>query len=109
MLVCCQPHGRDNPTENVVGRQLQGGPWSSREGCERSLWAGDRELLTTLGRKIQHVPASCTLAVWSGVGGLCGAAGAGQDWALRLGNTVAPSEEEAGQLLAVSAAVWDSP
>lgn len=109
MLVCCQPHGRDSPTENVVGRQLQGGPWSSRKGCEHSPWAGNREYLTTLGRKIQEVLASCTLAVLSGVSGLWGAAGAGQYWTVRLGNTVTPCEEEAGQFLTASAAVWDSP
>ena len=99
MLVCCQPHGRGNPTERVMGRQPQGGPWSSRKGCELAQWAGGQKALDYPGQK--DLGGACILHGGCKVRGegLAGAAGAGQNQTVRLQNTATPSVEEVRQLL----------
>ena len=99
MLVCCQLRRRGNPTERVMGRQPQGGPWPSRKGREHARWAGGQKVLDDPGQKglggahILH--GGCKVRGE----GLSGAAGAGQNQTVRLGNTATPSVEEVRQLL----------
>ena len=78
MLVCCQPHGRGNPTERVMGRQPQKALGPAERAVNSPSGQGDRKHLTTLGRRIWEVPTSCVVAVRSGVWGFWGQPGQGR-------------------------------
>ena len=87
------------PNRKGNGKAATEGPWSSRKGCELAQWAGGQKALDNSGQKdlggAHILRGGCKVRGE----GLLGAAGAGQNQTVRLGNTATPSTEEVRQLL----------